>query len=297
MRIVFIGCVHFSYITLQHVLTLNNVEVVGIVTRKDSKFNSDFCSLEAIATKLCLPCFFVNENNQEELVGWLTKLHPDTIYCFGWSFLLGQQILQIPKLGVIGYHPAALPKNRGRHPIIWSLALGLVETASTFFFMDEGADSGDIIDQQRVAIAVDDNAHTLYEKLIVVSLRQITNFTSDLVKGRVLTTPQDHSKANYWRKRTKADGLIDWRMSSESIYNLVRALSYPYVGAYCIYKTQEIKIWEAKILQIGYQGGENIEPGKILSTQDGEIAVKSGNGRLLLIEHWFETLPKVGDYL
>lgn len=77
----------------------------------------------------------INDNSS---VKFIRECNPDIIYCFGWSQLIKSEILNIPKLGVIGNHPAELPKNRGRHPIIWALALGLKQTASTFFIMNEG---------------------------------------------------------------------------------------------------------------------------------------------------------------
>ena len=60
-------------------------------------------------------------------------MRPDIIFCFGWSRLIKEELLKIPKKGVVGYHPAMLPKNRGRHPLIWALALGIKTTGSTFF--------------------------------------------------------------------------------------------------------------------------------------------------------------------
>ena len=63
------------------------------------------------------------------------------------------------------FSPGLTPQNRGRHPIIWTLALGLCETGSTFFFMDEGADSGDILSQKKITILPEDNAGSLYQKL------------------------------------------------------------------------------------------------------------------------------------
>ena len=85
-------------------------------------------------------------------------------------------MLTLPSLGLVGYHPALLPQNRGRHPIIWALALGLEETGSTFFFMDEGADTGDILSQRRVPITPEDDAGTLYDKLTTTALDQINAF-------------------------------------------------------------------------------------------------------------------------
>ena len=76
----------------------------------------------------------------------------------------------------MGYHPASLPENRGRHPIIWALALGLKKSASTFFFMEEGADDGDILSQKEFEILYEDDAKSLYEKVTDMALNQIEDF-------------------------------------------------------------------------------------------------------------------------
>ena len=77
------------------------------------------------------------------------------------------KILSIPKLGTIGFHPAELPANRGRHPIIWALVLGLKKTASTFFYIDEGIDSGPIIMQSAIQIDQNETENSLSEKILV----------------------------------------------------------------------------------------------------------------------------------
>ena len=96
----------------------------------------------------------------------------------GLSKLINRELLEIPKLGVVGYHPTLLPKNRGRHPLIWALVLGLTQTGSTFFFMDEGADSGPIISQEKVKITKKDTANTLYKKIEITASKQLKIFSS-----------------------------------------------------------------------------------------------------------------------
>jgi methionyl-tRNA formyltransferase len=295
MKLVFIGCVNFSYKALEKIVSFKDIKIVGIITRKASAINADFCSLEPIAISQGIPCFFATGNNQHEIVEWLKKLQPDIIYCFGWSYLLKQEILAIPPLGVIGFHPAALPHNRGRHPIIWALALGLKSTASTFFFMDEGADSGDILSQRAVEIGAADDAGALYEKLTGVALQQIEQFTPQLAKGQFNRIPQDHGQANYWRKRSERDGLIDWRMSASSIHNLVRALSHPYPGAHCNFQGKDIKIWKTALVSKDYPA--NLEPGKVLHIEGKAILIKCGDRALWLVDHEFSHLPSPGSYL
>lgn len=296
MRIVFIGCVKFSAATLGKLLTLKdrNIQVVGVVTKSRSQFNSDFVSLQPIAKKNKIPCLLADHLSPTEMTRQISALAPDVIYCFGWSHLIGPDILNIPLIGAIGYHPAQLPANRGRHPIIWTLALGLTQTASTFFFMDKNADSGDILSQKTVFVSEKDDAGSLYEKLTAMAQKQILHFTKQLARGHVPRIKQEHRLANSWRKRTDADGKIDWRMSATSIFNLIRALSSPYPGAFCEFRGNRVKVHRAMVCR---SEEKNLEPGKVLSVTGKTITVKCGEQAIKLLAHDFRKLPVKGECL
>ena len=100
--------------------------------------------------------------------------------------------------------------------------------------------------------------------------------------------------SNIWRKRTKIDGQIDFRMSSNAIYNLVRALTKPYVGAHINYKGKEIKIWKVEIAK---NKKNNIECGKILNTSKNKITVKTYDGAVIITHHEFLKKPNIGEYI
>lgn len=297
MKIVFIGCVNFSYHVLEALFQVKGAEIVGVVTKHSSSINADFCDLSPIAAAHRIPVFIDSRNRQDEMADWIKELQPDVIYCFGWSYLLKQEVLKIPRLGAVGYHPASLPQNRGRHPLIWALALGLTETASTFFFMDEGADSGDIISQEKIAIAPDDDAAELYRKIISCSLRQVASMTAALAAGKHARLQQDHEQANYWRKRSPRDGCIDWRMTSSAIHNLVRALAKPYPGAHFLLDQAEVKVWETAIADRAFAALDHLEPGKILEINGDGIFVKCGSGVIQLLDHELPSTPAKGSYL
>jgi methionyl-tRNA formyltransferase len=279
MRIVFIGSVEFSRHILEYLLTMD-VEIVGVCTLKTSKFNTDHVDLSVISKANKVPYIYADDINSTETLDWIKKRTPDIIFCFGWSKLLVGKILSLSELGVVGFHPSALPSNRGRHPLIWALVLGLEKTASTFFFMDDGADSGDILSQCEIVISNEDDARSLYDKVISSALGQINEFVPQLVAGTFKRKKQDYMLANTWRKRGIVDGKIDWRMSAHSIYNLVRGLSKPYVGAHFIIDGQEVTVWETEVVSAISQ---NIEPGKVLIVKDNKLIIKCGEGAISLL--------------
>lgn len=293
-KIIFIGCVESSYVLLECLLQ-HGFSVTGIVTLSRSDINSDFRSLEPLAVEYGIDCLCTDNVNGAETIDFVKTREPDLIYCFGWSRLIGKELLMIPPLGVIGFHPAALPSNRGRHPLIWALVLGLEKTASTFFIMDEGADTGDIISQREITIDYADDAGTLYKKVLEAAKSQVIDFTEQFENDSVKRVKQDADEGNTWRKRNKTDGQIDWRMSAGGIYNLVRALTHPYVGAHFVYKDKEIKVWKCR--EVFSSEYNNMEPGKVLLVNSPKDFMVKANDGVIHILDCDEAELKEGEYL
>lgn len=293
-NIVFIGCVESSYVILEYMLK-NHYGVSAIITMEHSDCNADFRSLVPLADQYGIDCYCTKNVNDTETVAFVKSKKPDMIYCFGWSRLIGHELLSLPKNGIIGFHPAALPANRGRHPLIWTLALGLTKTASTFFVMDEGADTGDIISQKEIFIDDKDDAQSLYDKVLKVAKLQVSEFTEQFNHNAVKRIPQKFGSGNVWRKRGHLDGQIDWRMSCDGIYNLVRALTHPYVGAHFIHNGKEIKVWKCEALRS--QECQNIEFGKVLDVHsESDFTVKAYDG-IIHITACDEVKLAKGEYL
>lgn len=298
MKIGFIGCVESSYKALETLLSLKSegIEVVAVVTKPKSAVNSDFVDLTPLCQENAIPFHYEVLKDRQDSLTFLAQYKPDVIYCFGWSYLLDNEMLQLAPHGAIGYHPAPLPKARGRHPIIWALALGLDKTASTFFLMDEGADSGAILSQQVVTIKPEDDARSLYDKLLIIASDQILDFSKALANGEAVFHPQDDSQATYWRKRSRKDGLIDWRMQANSIHSLVRALVPPYPGAECIYDETPHVVIKTSLVEKDFS--KLIEPGCILQVDDDRFLIKCGGSSALWVyEQRLAKIIKIGDYL
>jgi methionyl-tRNA formyltransferase len=293
MKILFIGAVAFSAHALRELIAMH-ANVVGVCTLTESKLNSDHEDLTPIAEQADIPVYIDPDLHTPKSLDWIRALNPDVIFCFGWSQLIREPLLTLPPLGVIGFHPAELPANRGRHPLIWALVLGLTETASTFFVIEKGIDSGGIISQKKIYIGPADNASSLYARITKVALSQLRNIVTCLESGSIQPQPQDDDKSNIWRKRGPADSRIDWRMACSSIHNLVRGLTRPYVGAHFDYDNQVIKVWKTEIeLEIPV----NLEPGKVLAVDNNTVLIKAGIGAIRLLDFEPPISLKPGFYL
>lgn len=293
MRIVFIGAVEFSRSALECLISLK-ADVVGICTLRSSTVNADHVDLGCLGERYAIPTHYVDDINSSVSLSWIEERAPDVIFCFGWSRLLRQELLQLAPMGVIGFHPSALPANRGRHPLIWSLVLGLKRTASTFFFMNAGADTGDILSQRELVIDPEDDARTLYSKVTALALSQIEEFMPQLAAGTFPRIKQDEGCASTWRKRQRSDGIIDWRMSARSIHNLVRGLTRPYVGALFMHDGLEVKVWKTIVVK---DAPENMEPGRVWQLSHAGVIVKCGEDAICLLETEPIFNAEVGAYI
>lgn len=293
MKILLIGCVKSSERFLQAIYHKTTAEIVGVVTKIESNYNADHVSLNDFCEKNNIE--WLNYENNKQLLNWVKQKNPDIIYCFGWSYLLPKEIYSIPPLGAIGYHPTLLPKNRGRHPIIWTLVLGLKETGSTFFYLTDIPDAGDILSQKRITLEDSEDANSLYEKLLFVGEQQVVEMTINIMSQTITPITQDEHQATYWRKRSRKDGEIDWRMNAKTILQLIKALTKPYVGAHFEYNNVDIIIWRAKILEC--DDIENIEPGKIVNVNENSFVVKTADKLVQILEYEGDFIPKEGEYL
>lgn len=295
IRAFFIGCVQSSDVALETLIADANVDLQGVLTLRASKFNADFVDIAGRAEAAGIPVHYAEDIDKADLPGLLREADVQVAFVIGWSRLLAADALDVPTIGTVGFHPAQLPANRGRHPLIWALALGLEQTASTFFLMDEGADSGPILSQEPLSIADDDDAGSLYRKVLEVIPGQLRAIVAKMADGTLDPQPQDDTQATYWRKRGAADGLIDWRMPASGIYNLVRALTRPYIGAEFSLGEDRIKLWQCT--QFEGEVPDNAEPGKVLEAGPGGAVVKAGIGAVKLVETSDMPSLAVGDYL
>ena len=281
IKIVFIGGVKFSHEILSHIIEKGWI-ISALFTYEEYKKNlySDFASFDVISKKSqILRHIKVNNINDEENLRVIKEINPDLILVMGWSQLLKNDIIDIPRLGVIGSHPTELPKYRGRSPIPWSIIKNLKESALTFFYIQNGVDNGDILDQKKFSINENDNATIIYNKIIQIGKELLEKNLLLIEENKSKRIKQDESQfIENWPKRNPEDGLIDWNNDSKSIHRLIRATTTPYPGAFTYLKGKKLTIWDAD-----YNLKEDGEPGIILQMLP-LVKVGTGNG-ILIIKH------------
>ena len=296
-KIVYFGCTLSAY-ELFKFLIKKKIKISAVFTKKKS-YNHDFINLTNIAKKNKIFSTYIKKTNSNSTIEKLKKIKPDYIICIGWPVLLKKNIIDIPKYDVIGFHPTELPKNKGRHPIIWSIILGLKATASSFFLIKDPnkPDNGELISQRRVIIKDNYTSKDLYLKLINVASNQLYEIVKKIYKNKLKIYKKKSSHpGNTWRKRSKGDGKIDWRMSAKSINNLSRALTPPYPYAYFVYKRKEMSVIKTKII-LNKNKYFNIEPGRIVLYQGVNPVVKCADGLIKLYVKNKNFKPKKGESL
>ena len=286
LNICLIGCVKSSDIAFNTLLENTKINFNLLICSKKSTFNSDFVELGEKAKKKKIE--FIYEENIKDFNAQKSILDNhkiDLVFVIGWSKIIKEPILSSYKNKIIGFHPAELPKNRGRHPIIWALVLGLKKTASTFFFLTKEPDAGDILNQKIIKISNKDYAKDLYDKVLKAIPEQINEIIDDFLHDSLNPVRQVKKDSNVWRKRGEIDGKIDWRMSSKNIYNLVRALADPYPGAYFIYNKKKFLVSSSKIVNLKI---DNQEPGRIIRNNSKELIVKTGDKAISFSKNQFK---------
>lgn len=198
----------------------------------------------------------------------------DWLFIIGWSQIAGKAVLEMPQIGCIGMHPTLLPKGRGRASVPWAILKNLDETGVTMFRLDEGVDTGDIIDQVVIPLNSTITATELYQKVKEAHILLIQNNWDRLLSGEVDFIKQDERQATEWPGRRPEDGEIFADMSVEEALRLIRAVTHPYPGAFYRREQEIWRIWSA---QNGDSDGIKVADGYIRPIQY-EIIQKKENG-------------------
>jgi methionyl-tRNA formyltransferase len=282
MRSVLIGAVESTLVTYQRLKAHGAPPALLITLAPDlgAKRHSDYVDLAAqIGGET--EVLFVENCNAPEHVARAAAVAPDVIFAIGWSQLVGPELSATAKRGVVGFHPALLPKNRGRAAIAWTILQGVEEAGASLFWIDDGVDSGPILAQKRYCVDPRETVPTLLAKCVNALAAGLDEVLPQLIKGHVPGIVQDHTQATYLARRTAEDGLIDWTRPRIEIDRLVRAVTKPYPGAFTFTKKRKVLIWAAEPIDLPHYTWAGA--GQVIETRDGCPIVRCGDDKDLLI--------------
>lgn len=232
----------------------------------------------------------INYELRKKLLGqdeeYLKSRKFDFAIVCGWRTIINPALNNSFKIGMVAAHDSLLPQYRGFAPLNWAIINGEKQTGVTLFLIGDGdVDSGLVISQTKVTIKPTDYAYDVFEKISNTTTEQYKAFIKQVAKGKKIELKkQDERNATYTCKRTPADGKIEWKDSSNNIYNLIRGLTHPYPGAFCSFGDNVFHIHKALLGKNNRRNYIGKIPGRVIGISKEGIEVMCGQGTILIAE-------------
>lgn len=275
MKVVYLGTPDFAVKPLDAVFKTQGVEVVAVICNKDKPTGRKQIltapPVKRRATELGIPVFQYDKIRAEGVED-LKNLAPDLMITCAFGQILSQEILDIPKLGVINIHASLLPAYRGASPIHYAILNGEKTTGITIMKTDIGIDTGDILLQKTLNIRENETCGELFERLSVLGAECIIDALGLIMQNKAVFVKQDDSKATYTKIIKKEQARIDWAESADKIVNLVRAFN-PSPVAFTLLNGEPFKVYAAEKREISGTAGTVLASDKELIVGAGENAV------------------------
>ncbi len=307
MKVIYMGTPDFAVGPLEAIVKAGHEVVVAVTQPDKPKGRSKElkpCPVKECALAHGIPVFQPERMKRPEAIEALKAYPADIAVVAAFGQILPPEVLNFPKYGCINIHASLLPKYRGAAPIQRAVLEGEKESGVTIMQMEEGLDTGDILIQERLSLAADETAGSLFDKLAGLGARMIPGALEAIEKGNVHPVKQEEALSTYAKMLKKEEGCIEWSKSAEEIERLVRGMD-PWPSAYTHFNGKTLKIWKAGVLS-GDQAEAGNKAGKA-SPKAGELVgllpegpvVACGEGSLLIRELQLEGKKRMGaaDFL
>jgi methionyl-tRNA formyltransferase len=288
-RIVFFGYSEVGYECLSLLLERGD-NVVALITHQDNPDEKIWFKTPAAAAN-GIPIFTPEKVNTPEWIGRLAALQPDLILSAYYRQMISSKILGAARLGGFNVHGSLLPKYRGRAPINWAVLNGESRIGMTLHRMVRRADAGPIVDQEGVDLGPRDTAEQAFRKVLPCARRILERQIDALLAGTAREAAQDEAAATTFRGRRPEDGRIEWSQTSARIFNLIRAVTDPFPGAFTEVNGARLLVWWAEPDSPAARRVRG-EPGEILSLSP--LVVATGEGAIELIKIEWRGEPAEG---
>lgn len=288
MNLIFLGTPDFAVPSLKAVLADKKHNVIAVVTQPDKPVGRN-AVLTPSPVKLCAleNGIKVLQYNKIRFDGVedIKSLKPDIMVTCAFGQILSQELIDIPKYGIINVHASLLPKYRGAAPIQYAVINGDKETGVTIMQTQSGIDTGDILAVEKIQIDENETAGELFGRLSVLGADLLVRTLDKIEKNDVVPVKQDEEKATHVKMLTKESGKIDWSKSAEVIRNLIRGTN-PWPCAFTLLNGKLLKIFSAKVVS-DEDFSKNVQDfadcGTVVESNK-RLIVKTGDGLLEIKE-------------
>jgi len=291
LRVAFAGTPEFALPALAALRSHH--AVVGVLTQPDRpsgrgrRLTASPVKLAAVADGLPLaqPHTLKGEAAQAQLSSW----RPDVLVVVAYGLLVPPGVLGLPPLGCINIHASLLPRWRGAAPIERAILAGDSLTGISIMQMDAGLDTGPVLLQRRIEISRAHTGGSLRTELAVLGAATLLEALSGLAAGTLTPEPQAEQGATYAARIEKAEARIDFQADAIEIERQVRAFNPEPIAETCL-EGEQLRIYSARALEatgdriLSRTDDKSVDPGTILSVQDGYMVVQCGRGRLAVTE-------------
>lgn len=281
LKVIFAGTPDFAAQHL-HALLDAGINVVAVYTQPDRPAGRGkqltASPVKLLAQQHQVPVFQPHSLKEAAAQEQLAALQADLMIVVAYGLLLPTAVLEAPRLGCINVHGSLLPRWRGAAPIQRAIWAGDEQTGITIMQMDEGLDTGDMLFKLACPIEPDDTSASLYDKLARLGPEGLLTTLDKLAQGQLQPEKQQDALANYARKLSKEEALIDWQLPAAQLERCIRAFN-PWPFSYLVIQEQNVKIWQAQVLAESHIS----IPGTVLRTGKEGIDVATAEGVLRLL--------------
>lgn len=263
MNVVFMGTPDFAVPCLERLIS-DGHNVSAVFTREDKPVGrKQILTAPPVKRKALENGLTVYQpkkiRDNPEVMRLLKELAPDLIVVVAYGRILPKEILDIPKYGCVNVHGSLLPRHRGSSPIQWSIVCGDKITGVTTMLMDEGIDTGDILEVAKTEITDDDTGETLFDRLCILGAELLSSTAKGLEARTITPKKQPEEGATYAPMLTKEMGKLDFKKSASELSCLIRGFnSWPLT--YFFYDNRRFKVISAVPVEgISRKAGEYFE--------------------------------------
>ena len=280
LRICFAGTPAFAAAHLSRLLQSDH-KVIAVYSQPDrpsgrgKKLHAS--PVKAIALENSIPCLQPVSLKSVEAEQQLRELNIDVLVVVAYGLILPQQILDIPKFGCVNVHASLLPRWRGAAPIERSILAGDKVTGVTIMQMDEGLDTGDMLNKVQVTIEDTDNRVDIEDKLIEAGSSALVTTLNQLSTFRENAEVQNDADTCYATKLDKSESLINWGSPASEIDRQVRA-SIGITPAFSYLNQNRMRVIQAR--PIGSATDLNVSHGTIVACSKDSFEVQTAEGLL-----------------